>query len=132
MVTLPDGVVLWPGGGGRPYALGSMHADFKIDAESGGRYSVSEWLLEPGCPGVGAHAHDANDDAFYVLEGRLEFLIDAEWLPVEKGAFIRIPAGVTHDYRNVSDRPARLLNFYIPGDFEKDMPAIVRWFAENG
>jgi quercetin dioxygenase-like cupin family protein len=130
-MALPDGVVMWPGGGGRSYAMPAMQADFKIDAESGGRYSISEWLLEPGCPGVGPHNHEANDDIFYVLEGTIEFLIGADWHRAEKGAFLRVPAGVTHDYRNTSEQPARLLNIYIPGDFESAMPAIVKWFQEN-
>jgi quercetin dioxygenase-like cupin family protein len=130
-MDFPAGVVFWAGGGGRSYAMPAMRADFKIDAESGGRYSISEWTLEPGCPGVGAHAHKTNDDIFYVLEGTLEFWIGTDWHRVEKGAFIRVPAGVTHDYRNAGDSPARLLNIYIPGDFESAMPAIVKWFAEN-
>ena len=39
--------------------------------------------------------------------------------------------GVKHDFENRSTRRAGLLNFSIPGDFEKDMPAIAKWFAEN-
>ncbi len=129
---IPAGVVLLPSGGGRRYAMGTMRADFKADAETGERYCISEWWLDPGCPGVGAHRHESNDDVFYVLSGTLEFLIGDRWHRVSQGAFIRIPAGVMHDYRNTGDRPAGLLNFYIPGGFEGAMPAIVDWFAKNG
>lgn len=48
-----------------------------------------------------------------------------------KGTFLRIPAGVTHDFENRSDELAGFLNSYIPGGFEKDMPAIVKWFEEH-
>jgi hypothetical protein len=38
---------------------------------------------------------------------------------------------VTHDFRNPTGRVARLLNLYIPGGFEREMPGIVAWFAKN-
>jgi hypothetical protein len=48
-----------------------------------------------------------------------------------KGTFLRIPAGITHDFENRSAALAGFLNIYIPGGFEKDMPAIVKWFEER-
>lgn len=116
---------------GRHYALGDkLSARFLADeAETGARYSISEWRLEPGQEGVGAHRHAENDDVFYVLEGRIEFLLGETWTAYGPGAFIRAPAGVTHDFRNRGAAPARLLNIYIPGGFERDMQGIVAWFA---
>ncbi len=116
---------------GRHYALGDkLSACFLADeAETGARYSISEWRLEPGQEGVGAHSHAENDDIFYVLDGRIEFLLGETWTAYGPGAFIRAPAGVTHDFRNRGAAPARLLNIYIPGGFERDMPGIVAWFA---
>jgi hypothetical protein len=46
-------------------------------------------------------------------------------------AFLRVPPGVTHDFENRSDHRAGMLNVYIPGGFEKDMPAVVEWFKEH-
>jgi hypothetical protein len=43
-----------------------------------------------------------------------------------------VPAGVMHDFENRHDQRAGLLNIYIPGGFEQDMPAIVEWFKEHG
>jgi mannose-6-phosphate isomerase-like protein (cupin superfamily) len=54
-----------------------------------------------------------------------------EWIDAGKGTFLRIPAGVMHDFENRSDELAGFLNIYIPGGFEKDMPAIVKWFEEH-
>jgi mannose-6-phosphate isomerase-like protein (cupin superfamily) len=48
-----------------------------------------------------------------------------------QGPFVRIPAGVTHDFENRTDQRMGLLNFFIPGGFEKNMPAIVEWFERN-
>ncbi|MCY0146715.1 cupin domain-containing protein [Hoeflea sp. G2-23] len=119
-------------GEGRSYDLGKMTALFKADeGETGSRYCVSEWWMEPGTEGVGAHSHEANDEVFYVLEGAPGILIGEEWQQFGPGDFIRIPATVTHDFRNRTDRRAGLLNFFIPGGFESSMPAIVDWFDKN-
>jgi mannose-6-phosphate isomerase-like protein (cupin superfamily) len=130
--ALPPGVIHLPNGSGRSYLLGRMRSVFKADGEeTKNTYSISEWWLEPHQPGPGAHSHEANDDIFYVLEGTVTFLAGNEWIDAGKGTFLRIPAGVMHDFENRSDELAGFLNIYIPGGFEKDMPAIVNWFEEH-
>lgn len=124
-------LVLGPGEG-RAYAMGAMSAVFKADeAETGAAYSISEWFLAPHSPGPGPHSHADHDDIFYVIEGTMSFLIDDAWVDAGVGSFVRAPAGVTHDFANRTDRRAGVLNIYVPGGFERDMPAIVAWFAEN-
>ena len=125
-------VIALPPGGGRRYEMGKLTALFKADeAETREGYSASEWIVEPGQEGVGAHHHDANDEIFVVLEGEAEFLTGDTWRPMKAGSFLRIPAGVTHDFRNRSDARARLFNLFIPGGFERNMPSIVDWFKQN-
>ena len=46
-----------------------------------------------------------------------------------RGSFLRIPAGVTHDFQNRSAERAGALNVFIPGGFKVMMPAIVGYFA---
>lgn len=124
-------IVLGPGEG-RSYAMGAMRAVFKADeAETGAGYSISEWWLEPYTAGPGAHSHADNDDVFYVLEGEISFLIGEEWTKVKAGGFVRAARGVTHDFRNDTGQRAGMLNLYIPGGFERDMPAIADWFARQ-
>ena len=106
-----------------------MRAVFKADGvETADAYSISEWTLEPGSPGPGPHHHDANDDVFFVLAGVATFVLDGEEITAGPGSFVRVPPGVEHDYRNDSASDVRLLNLYIPGGFEQEMPAIVEWF----
>lgn len=117
---------------GRRYALGRMSAVFKADnAETDDRYSVSEWWLEPHTDGPGAHSHEHNDEIFYVIEGVASMLTGDHWRDAPAGTFLRIPATVTHDFRNRTDARVGLLNVFIPGGFEQNMPAIVDWFREN-
>ncbi|RED92860.1 cupin domain-containing protein [Marinoscillum furvescens] len=124
--------IILQAGQGRTYNCGAMTAVFKADEnETSEKYSVSEWWIAPHSDGPGAHLHEANDEVFYIIEGTITVLIGEEWIDASKGAFIRIPANTIHDFKNTTDTKAGLLNFYIPGGFERDMPAIVKWFEEN-
>jgi mannose-6-phosphate isomerase-like protein (cupin superfamily) len=119
-------------GQGRVYNCGTMTAIFKADEnETDEKYSISEWWLEPHTDGPGAHQHEANDEVFYVLEGTTSIRIGDEWINAEKGTFIRIPAQTVHDFKNQSNKKTGVLNFFIPGGFERNMPAIVQWFEDH-
>ncbi|MES2855844.1 MAG: cupin domain-containing protein [Bdellovibrionota bacterium] len=118
-------------GEGRVYDMGTMQAIFKADGkETGSKYSVSEWWLDPFSKGPGAHSHE-EDDLFYVLEGTMSFLIGKKWTHAKKGSFVLAPGGMKHDFENRTSKRAGALNFSVPGDFEKNMPMIVDWFADH-
>jgi len=124
-------VIFLPPGGGRSYQAGPMHAVFKADgAETANRYCVSEWWLEAGDQGPGPHSHEENVELFYVLEGTMTFLAGERWFDAPAGSFLRIPAGVRHDFENRGTVRAGALNVFLPGGFEARMPAIVDYFAE--
>jgi mannose-6-phosphate isomerase-like protein (cupin superfamily) len=121
-----------PPGSGRSYDCGPMKAVFKADgAETSGRYSVSEWTVAPRSPGSGPHSHEENDEIFLVTEGTMAVRVGDDWIEAPRGTFIRIPAGVVHDFENRTDAAATLFNVFVPGAFEHMMPAIVKWFAEQ-
>jgi len=118
---------------GRTYRMPSMRAVFKADgAETADRYSVSEWWLDPHSTGPGAHSHEANDEIFYAIAGVMSVRVGDGWHDIAAGACVLVPAGTVHDFENRTDEPAGLFNVFIPGGFEKNMPAIVRWFEESG
>ena len=130
--SLPHGAIYLPANGGRTYELGAMKAVFKADEEeTNQRYSISEWWLEPYTDGPGAHSHENNHDIFYVLEGTASILIGDTWIDASSGSFVLVPENIRHDFKNRTDRVVKLLNFFIPGGFERNMPAVVTWFAEN-
>lgn len=125
-------VLIRHAGQGRTYHCGNMTAIFKADeSETDEKYSISEWWLAPYAGGVGAHQHEDNEEVFYVLEGTVALLINDKWINAEKGTFIRIPPKTLHDFKNQTDAPAAVLNFFVPGGFEKNMPGIVKWFDET-
>lgn len=129
---LPKGAIYLPPNGGRSYDLGAMQAIFKADEEeTKEKYCISEWWLEPHSQGPGPHSHENNQDIFYILEGSVSFLVGEEWINASKGSFILIPENTKHDFKNQTDSKAGVLNFFIPGGFERNMPSIVKWFKEN-
>ena len=130
-MTAPRNPIVLRPGKGRSYPMGRISALFKADgAETGGRYSISEWWLEPHTQGPGAHSHE-EDDIFYVIEGTATFLIDTEWKDAPRGSFVLVPGGMTHTFENRSDARTGILNFGVPGGFEAGMPGIVEWFTKN-
>jgi mannose-6-phosphate isomerase-like protein (cupin superfamily) len=118
-------VLVVPPAGGRRYELQAMRSRFLADGdETGDRYCVSEWWLDAGEPGPGPHSHEANEELFYVLEGTMTFQVGEELLDAAPGMFLRIPAGVVHDFSNRGAARAGALNVFIPGGFE---PLMKHW-----
>ncbi len=127
-----DDVIFLGAGEGRSYACGPMRAIFKADgAETGSRYSVSEWWVEPNRIGVGPHSHDANEELFHVLQGTMTFQVADRFIDAPAGSFLRIPAGVVHGFENRTAERAGVLNVFMPGGFEARMPDVVAWFAAH-
>lgn len=76
---------------------------------------VFEFDVAPGYVGPKAHRHLRHVDAFYILESSLEFELDGEQYLAEAGAFVAIPSGVVHTFRNTRDKRVRFLNVHAPG-----------------
>ena len=130
--ALPEGVILLPPGEGRHYPCGPMQAAFLADGEeTGDRYSVSIWWVDPQKPGPGAHSHEENEELFFVIEGTMTFLVGDQHVDAPAGTFLRIPARVMHDFENRTDQRAGTLNVFIPGGFEQNMDSIVEWFRSH-
>ncbi|HYO74938.1 MAG TPA: cupin domain-containing protein [Thermoanaerobaculia bacterium] len=120
-------IVLAPGAG-RAYAMGPLSAVFKADGEeTRGKYSISEWWLEPYTRVPGAHTHE-EDDIFFVIEGTMSFFVGGAWIDAPKGSLVIAPGGTPHDFENRSDSRAGALNLSVPGDFEAHMAGIAEWF----
>jgi quercetin dioxygenase-like cupin family protein len=71
---------------------------------------------EAGERGPDPHVHHQHVDAFYVLEGELEFGVGPDVEPVRApaGTFVAVPPNVVHTFRNSSGATARWLNFHAP------------------
>jgi mannose-6-phosphate isomerase-like protein (cupin superfamily) len=80
-------------------------------------FVVADWTdpgEHPGRPIAGLHLHRSDDEAWFVLTGRLGFQIDDERVEVAAGDSILVPRGTRHSYWNASSEPARYLLVMTP------------------
>ncbi len=70
------------------------NVEFLALSEHTTRFNVSIITLGPGLHGPEAHVHDDEDDAFYVLDGDLHFVIEEQELAAPAGTFVLVPPGV--------------------------------------
>lgn len=60
------------------------------------------------------HLHREFEEAFYVLEGELMFLLGDEWKSAAAGTAVHVPRGLVHAFRNVSAVSARVVVIHTP------------------
>ena len=64
--------------------------------------------------------HADEDDAFYILEGELTFVVgdDEEEVVAGPGTFVLVPPGVPHGFTNHGSVPVRMFNIHAPAGFD--------------
>lgn len=75
----------------------------KILSAGGGE--VAGFLLVEPDGGIEPHVHDSGDHHMYVIEGRCWFGDEI----LSEGAYVRVPAGITHSLRGGGPSGCRLL-----------------------
>ena len=86
--------------------------------QTGGRLTAVANLIPPG-QGPPVHLHAEQDEAWWVLEGTVRFRLGEELAVASAGAFVFVPRGVAHAFRNDDVRlPARLLILFTPAGME--------------
>lgn len=80
--------------------------------ETGGAWSLFEEEVPLGM-GPPAHRHDW-DEAYYVLDGDVDFEIDGRPVKSGKGDFNYLPRNTVHGFKGASNTPARVLIFAAP------------------
>ncbi len=78
---------------------------------------IENWMMPPGFASP-YHTHHLEDEAFYVLEGKVAFVCDGKWLTAGPGAYVFGPREIPHGFKVVGSVPARLLLLCAPAGFE--------------
>jgi quercetin dioxygenase-like cupin family protein len=73
-----------------------------------------DMTFQPEFEGVDPHTHPDHVDAFYVLEGQVEFRVGDEPRVAGPGTFVAAPAGSVHGFAVAEAQPIRLLNLHAP------------------
>ena len=91
---------------------------FKARGEqTGGTLTAFENTIAP-LDGPPLHVHANEDEAFYIIEGHLRFLLDADLHDAPAGSFVFVPRGTRHCFQNIGDRPARIFVLFTPSGME--------------
>ncbi len=122
------GVLHIPAGQGDSlYLVGDTYTFKAVSNDTNGAFTLFEGLVPPG-GGPPPHIHHREDEAFYLLEGELEFQEGERLFTARAGAFIYIPRGTIHRFKNVGTESAKMLLMFVPGGmdglfFEVGIPA---------
>ena len=80
-----------------------------------GDFAIVEWTAEVGDHWIAPlHVHHADDEAWYVLEGRLGFRLGDQDVLASSGSAVLAPRGTPHTYWNAGPAEARYLLVMTP------------------
>jgi quercetin dioxygenase-like cupin family protein len=96
---------------------GDLYRFLVTGAESGGAYFAMEAFVPPG-GGPPPHIHRNEDETFYLVEGRIEFLLGDETVGGGPGDFVNVPRGTVHRFHNAGDTSARMILTFSPAGIE--------------
>jgi uncharacterized cupin superfamily protein len=80
-------------------------------------FVVADWTdpgTEPRRPIAGLHLHRADDEAWFVLTGRLGFRVGEQNRELEAGESLLVRRGTPHSYWNAIPAPTRYLLVMSP------------------
>jgi mannose-6-phosphate isomerase-like protein (cupin superfamily) len=101
--------------------------------ETGGAWSLFEEEVPLGM-GPPPHRHDW-DEAYYILDGEVDFEIDGQRVRASRGDFNYLPRNTVHGFTGASEDGARVLIFAAPAHGSEFFHALneeVRSLPEDG
>ena len=96
------------------WVLGQLVTCKVSSEQTSGAYSLFEVMSQPQ-GGVPPHIQHREDECLYVLEGEFEFLKGGDTTTAGEGSLVYVPRGNLHAYKNVGDKPGRMLVSQTPG-----------------
>jgi quercetin dioxygenase-like cupin family protein len=116
-VAHPDDPVM-----GHISVAGGTYTILVTGKDTGGRYCLIDMLIPPG-GGPPPHRHDF-EEMFTIQDGEIEFIFRGEPKRAGAGSTVNVPANAPHAFKNMSDRPARLLCMCLPAGQEEFFLAV--------
>jgi quercetin dioxygenase-like cupin family protein len=116
--------VLNAGEGKAYWVVGDLYTILASGDDTGGAYALIHAKVLPG-GGPPPHVHRREDEAFYVLEGELDFHADGRDIRATTGTWVTLARGSLHTFKNTGPGTARMLIVVTPSGLE-------RFFAEVG
>jgi mannose-6-phosphate isomerase-like protein (cupin superfamily) len=118
--TKSGAVGAYPDEGRSIWLLGMLITFKAVSKETGGEYSLYELTVPPQI-GAPPHIHHRETEAYYVLDGEVEFLKGERTVRASVGEFVHVPRGVVHGFTNAGQEPARFLGIVTPGGLHEKL-----------
>lgn len=119
---------LVPPRGGKNYDWSADHTFVKVSAEdTGGQYTLMEDNLKANFA-LGLHLHRYHAETFYILDGKIDFYLDGDWVTATPGTCIHIPPGVPHACTMADGSDSgRMLMIYQPSGFDQYLAELAKF-----
>lgn len=111
---------IFPDGGRSVWLMGMLITFKAISEETGSVYSLYIATIPPHT-GAPPHIHHRETEAFYLLEGELEFITGERTVRAGAGDFLHVDKGVIHGYTNVGSEIVRYLGIVTPGGLHEQL-----------
>lgn len=89
-------------------AMGMRWQITRSTEDTGGEVFESTHWYDAREPGPIVHLHPNTEDTFAVIDGTLDVCIDGKWRSVRAGETATVPAGVSHTFRNATDKTVKV------------------------
>jgi len=110
--------IIKPGKGKHVNMIGDILSIYLTKNETNGTFSILEDRIYPS-GGPPPHIQTREFEAFYILEGELDFNIDGQKVIAKTGTVINIPPNVVHNFKNNTNNIVRMLVIISPAGLEK-------------
>lgn len=107
------------------YGAGDEYRYLATGAHTDGEYFMLEAVVPPGA-GPPPHVQTREEEGFYMLEGTLTFYPEGKEVVAGPGTFLNVPRGVVHNFKNLTDEPARVLIWFAPAGIEEMFSEMAR------
>lgn len=104
-----------PSTGRGTWSMGSLFEHLLEAAPGQAQIGVAIVTQPPGTA-TPLHRHTREAEAFYLLDGLMEYVAGEDHYDLYAGCFIRLPAGLPHAFRVRGDEPVRFLAIAEPGN----------------
>jgi quercetin dioxygenase-like cupin family protein len=121
--------IVVPPGSGDQLNIGDTKIFHKIKSSATNNvFSVMEYVTAPG-KGVALHVHEREDELVYLLEGEIEVTLGDQKMKAVPGVWALLPRGIPHGYTNIGNKPSRLLDTMLPGQFDNYLVELAALYA---
>jgi mannose-6-phosphate isomerase-like protein (cupin superfamily) len=117
-MTFAPGMVVFGPAEGQPVPfMGNLHFNKAVAADTNGAWALVEQHMTGANPPL--HQHDREDEAWYVLQGRVRVYVGDTEIDGEPGSFVLAPRGVPHTFARLPGDDLKLLLFIAPAGIER-------------